>query len=68
MNRFKAHIVAAIAAVSLGILTQSAFGDLDPNGPSGLNTQPTANLQNTKAQAAQFVQLGREALKSGDAQ
>lgn len=68
MNRFKAHIVAAIAAVSLGILTQSAFGQLDPNGPSGLNAQPTANLQNTKAQAAQFVQYGREALKAGNAQ
>ena len=68
MNRFKAHLVAAIAAVSLVILTQSAFGQLDPNGPSGLNAQPTANLQNTKAQAAQFVQLGREALKAGNAQ
>lgn len=68
MNRFKAHVVAAIVAVSLGILTQSAFGQLDPNGPSGQNTQPTASLQNTKAQAAQFVQYGREALKAGNAQ
>lgn len=68
MNRFKAHLVAAIAAVSLGILTQGAFGQLDPNGPSGQSAQPTANLQNTKAQAAQFVQYGREALKSGNAQ
>lgn len=68
MNRFKAHIVAAIAAVSLGILTQGAFGDIDPNGPSGQSAQPTANLQNTKAQAAQLVQYGREALKSGNAQ
>ncbi|MDO4856906.1 MAG: hypothetical protein Q4A17_03060 [Thermoguttaceae bacterium] len=68
MNRFKAHTIAVIAAVSLGILTQCAFGQLDPNGPSGQTAPPTANLQNTKAQAAQFVQYGREALKSGNAQ
>jgi len=68
MNRFNAHMVAVIATVSLGILTQSVFGDITPNVASGPGTQPAANLQNSKAQAAQFVQLGREALSTGNTQ
>lgn len=84
MNRFHAQSFVAVAAVAVGLMTQAVFGELTPNStaspaPSsasiqnstanqlGGSTTRAANID-PKAQAAQFVQLGREALKAGNAQ
>lgn len=83
MNRFNAQTFVAVAAVAFGLATHSVFGEAAPGTAAG-SALPTASLQNpganspngiarpatadSKAQAAQFVQLGREALKNGNAQ
>ncbi len=83
MNRFNAQTFVAVAAVTLGMMTHTVFGQA-PSTVGEAVSQPTANLQNSsalqsggttrssgidpKAQATQFVQLGREALKAGNAQ
>ncbi|MDO4627908.1 MAG: general secretion pathway protein GspD [Planctomycetia bacterium] len=83
MNRFNAQTFVAVAAVTLGMMTHTVFGQA-PSSVGEAVSQPTANLQNSsayqsggttrssgidpKAQATQFVQLGREALKAGNAQ
>ncbi len=84
MNRFNAHTFVAVAAVALGLITQNVFGQLAPTGspstaqpsvglqdstanPAGSATTRPAAID-PKAQAAQFVKLGREALNAGNAQ
>lgn len=84
MNRFNAQTFVAVAAVAFGLATHNVLGDSTPDTSLGSAPLPTANLQNqganssngttlsvatdSKAQAVQFVQLGREALKNGNAQ
>ena len=81
MNRFNAQTFVAVAAVAFGLATHSVFGEAAPGTTAG-SALPTASLQNpganspngiarpatadSKAQAAQFVQLGREALKNAE--
>ncbi len=83
MNRFNAQTFVAVAAVAFGLATHNVFGESTSDTSMGTSL-PTASLQNhganspngivspatadSKAQAVQFVQLGREALKNGNAQ
>ncbi len=83
MNRFNAQTSVAVVAVMLGMITHVALGQA-PSRMGEAISQSTVNLQNSsalqsggttrsssidpKAQATQFVQLGREALKAGNAQ
>lgn len=84
MNRFNAQSFVAVAAVAFGLMTPCAFGDVAPGtqadpaqpavglqnstaNPMGAATTRPANID-PKAQASQFVKLGREALQKGDSQ